>query len=136
MGRSRKIWGPDADQFRPERWLQTGVDPIEPVSASDTAAPAKLLSKTAFEFPVFNGGARACLGKKMAEVLAVAVIARLVERYEFAETVDKGKGMVEEPGGGERVSQSSLTLPMKGGLPCFVRRRDSLSDGQNRGSRN
>ncbi|KAF8862255.1 cytochrome P450 [Acephala macrosclerotiorum] len=96
MNRSRLIWGDDADEFKPERWLENGT----------------LVSKTAFEYPVFNGGPRTCLGKKMAESVAVQVIATLVLKFDF-EPID----------GMERISKNSLTLPMKGGLPCRVRSR-------------
>ena len=64
MNRSKLIWGKDADEFKPERWLKNG----------------NLISKTAFEYPVFNGGPRTCLGKKMAELVAVQIIASLVLR--------------------------------------------------------
>lgn len=96
MNRSKVTWGEDADSFRPERWLTNG----------------KLITKTASEFPVFNGGARTCLGKKMAEVMAVQIIATMMLSFDFM------------PGyGTKRVSKSSLTLPMEGGLPCYVRAR-------------
>ncbi|KAL6716916.1 hypothetical protein ACLMJK_004828 [Lecanora helva] len=107
MGRSRHIWGDDADEFRPERWLVPGAEGQKPT----------LRSVSAYEFPVFNGGPRTCLGKRMAELLGVHVLARLVWRYGFEEVLE-GMGK-----GGERRSQNSLTLPMEGGLPCFVRRR-------------
>jgi cytochrome P450 len=97
MNRSHLIWGSDAEEFKPERWLEDGV----------------LISKTAFEYPVFNGGPRTCLGKKMAESVAVQVIATMVLKFDFQLTDDK-----------ERVSKDSLTLPMEGGLPCQVRGRD------------
>ncbi|ESZ92523.1 cytochrome P450 [Sclerotinia borealis F-4128] len=93
MNRSKFTWGEDADDFKPERWLEDGV----------------LISKTAFEYPVFNGGPRTCLGKKMAEVVAAQVIALLVEQFNFTPIDNK-----------ERISKNSLTLPMKGGLPCRV----------------
>ncbi|KAF7925044.1 uncharacterized protein EAE98_007132 [Botrytis deweyae] len=93
MNRSRSIWGEDADNFRPERWLEDGV----------------IISKTAFEYPVFNGGPRTCLGKKMAEAVAAQVIATLVVNFNFS-LIDKK----------ERISRNSLTLPMEGGLPCRV----------------
>ena len=96
MNRSRLIWGDDADLFRPERWLENG----------------NLIPKTAFEYPVFNGGPRTCLGKKMAELVAVQVIATLVLKFDF-NAVDQR----------ERISKNSLTLPMEGGLPCYVRTR-------------
>ncbi|EFQ35453.1 cytochrome P450 [Colletotrichum graminicola M1.001] len=100
MNRSRLIWGPDADEFRPERWLVDG----------------KVANKSASEFPVFNGGPRTCLGKKMAEIIAVQVIATVVGLFDCVRVDDS-----------TRVSKSSLTLPMKDGLPCFVRRRGTGS---------
>ena len=108
MGRSRSIWGVDADEFRPERWLDT------------SPGDQKLISRTAFEFPVFNGGPRACLGKKMAEALAVAVIASLLPKFEFEpEEADNNSWET-------RRSRNSLTLPMLGGLPCYVRQRKDI----------
>jgi cytochrome P450 len=96
MNRSKLTWGGDATEFKPERWFENG----------------NLITKTASEFPVFNGGPRLCLGKKMAESVAVQVIATLVSHFDF-ESLD----------GKERVSKNSLTLPMEGGLPCRVRVR-------------
>ncbi|KAI4206294.1 MAG: hypothetical protein LQ346_001190 [Caloplaca aetnensis] len=104
MGRSHRIWGANSEQFKPDRWL--------------SAAGSVDLQKSAFEFPVFNGGPRICLGKKLAELLAVAVLARLTWRYEFTEVVERSLGGCGE--GGERKSQNSLTLPMEGGLPVNV----------------
>jgi len=96
MNRSKLIWGQDPDDFRPERWLQDG----------------NLITKTAFEFPVFNGGPRTCLGKKMAESVSVQVIATFVLKFDFVAIDTK-----------ERISKNSLTLPMEGGLPCRVKLR-------------
>ncbi|OTA91869.1 hypothetical protein M434DRAFT_12745 [Hypoxylon sp. CO27-5] len=97
MNRSKIGWGDDADSFRPERWL---------------TEDGKLITKSAAEFPVFNGGPRLCLGKRMAELLAVQVITTMVSLFDFMPHYE-----------GERVSKSSLTLPMKDGLPCLVRPR-------------
>lgn len=110
MNRSKLIWGDDPEAFRPERWFEDGCDPTKPT----------LKSKTAFEFPVFNGGPRSCLGKKMAELLAVYVIASLVSEFDFDEVLDEKRGGCGV--GKSRLSQNSLTLPMEGGLPCHVRR--------------
>ncbi|KAI1473020.1 cytochrome P450 [Daldinia caldariorum] len=95
MNRSTTRWGDDADSFRPERWL---------------TADGKLVTKSATEFPVFNGGPRLCLGKRMAELLAAQVISTVLLMFDFTPAY-----------GNERVSKSSLTLPMKGGLPCLVK---------------
>ncbi|KAH7346474.1 cytochrome P450 [Rhexocercosporidium sp. MPI-PUGE-AT-0058] len=93
MNRSTLIWGGDAEEFKPERWLEDG----------------SLVSKPAFEYPVFNGGPRTCLGKTMAVSVAVQVIATLQAKFNF-------KLMDEK----DRISKNSLTLPMEGGLPCQV----------------
>lgn len=96
MNRSKLIWGDDAEEFRPDRWLEDG----------------RLVSKSASEYPVFNGGLRTCLGKKMAESMAVTVIAKMVWDFDF-----------EDAEGVERISKNSLTLPMEGGLPVMVKPR-------------
>ncbi|KAL8920812.1 MAG: hypothetical protein Q9172_004318 [Xanthocarpia lactea] len=107
MGRSRQIWGDESERFKPERWLDTSGSIV--------------LQKSAFEFPVFNAGPRSCLGKKLAELLAVAVLARLIWKYDFSEVLEEKLGGCGV--GGERKSQNSLTLPMEGGLPVTVKLR-------------
>ncbi len=111
MNRSSLLWGGDGhppQEFRPARWLQ------------GNEGSRTVVTKTAFEFPVFNGGPRMCLGKKMADELAVRVIACLAEQFDFVELVEVEKGGEKK----ERKSRNSLTLPMEGGLPCFVKRRE------------
>lgn len=118
MGRSFDIWGPDAETFRPERWLsRDGAGAAGKEGGGQKTKPIIQLQKSAYEFPVFNAGPRSCLGKKLAEVLAVDVLARLISRYQFEEVLDQGTV------GGERRVQNSLTLPMEGGLPVRVRVR-------------
>ncbi|KAK4189338.1 cytochrome P450 86B1 [Podospora australis] len=95
MQRSKLTWGDDADEFNPSRFLDQN---------------GKLISRSASEFPVFYGGARTCLGRKMAEAIAVQVIPTMAWLFEFQPAYE-----------GERKSQTSLTLPMEGGLPVFVR---------------
>jgi cytochrome P450 len=108
MNRATLTFGDDAQAFRPERWLEI----------SDTGSE-RLMTKTAFEFPVFNGGPRACLGKKMAELMAAWVVVRMLGEFEFEEcrgsSLGRGEGVERE-----RESQNSLTLPMRDGLPCRV----------------
>ncbi|KAL8807869.1 MAG: hypothetical protein Q9200_004509 [Gallowayella weberi] len=112
MGRSHHIWGEDSEDFRPSRWLN--------ISGS------MVLQKPAYEFPVFNAGPRSCLGKKLAELLAVAVLVRLMWRYDFTEVLQKEQGGCGA--GGERTSQNSLTLPMDGGLPVKLKLRGMKKD--------
>lgn len=126
MNRSRAIWGSDAESFRPERWLvQEDVNSDNPslaLGSHTSAIPTvnkkirlTLKARPAADFPVFNGGQRLCLGKKMAELMAAQIIPSIVENFEFAPAFSLDK---------ERISGSSLTLPMEGGLPCTVRVRD------------
>lgn len=111
MNRSRLTWGDDADEFRPERWLMAAD--IEEKGAGLPPLKMAVTQKSASDFPVFNGGLRMCLGKKMAELIAVQVIATVAWTFEFVPAYE----------GRERTSKSSLTLPMEGGLPVFVKVR-------------
>ncbi|VUC21084.1 unnamed protein product [Clonostachys rosea] len=95
MNRSKSTWGEDASEFRPERWLVDG----------------RVRYREAAEFPVFQGGPRLCLGKKMAEMVAVQVIFELVSLFNFSPAYD-----------GEKVSRNHLTLPMEGGLKVYVKK--------------
>ena len=134
MGRSTLIWGSDATHFKPERWLEHPTNSTTETELdkhkndpnhdyeSKNSGKANLITKSAYENPVFNAGPRTCLGKKMAELLAVYVISALVWDYDFVEVLDKRKGGCGI--GGVRVCEESLTLPMKGGLLCKVQRRN------------
>lgn len=104
LNRSLSTFGADALEFRPERWLD-----------SDGRFIGKY--RGAGEFPVFNGGPRACLGRKMAEVMACWVLMKVLREWDFDEVRD-GEGNKE------RISANSLTLPMEGGLPCRVKVRE------------
>lgn len=63
MGRSTSIWGGDALQFKPERWLKDGA----------------LLSVSPFRFTPFQAGPRICLGKDSAYLqmkMTTAIVCR------------------------------------------------------------
>lgn len=113
--RSKITWGEDADVFRPDRWLtsETDVD-------GGGEERVRLVQKSASEFPVFNGGPRMCLGKRMAELIAVQVIASVIWTFDFVPAYE----------GRERSSKSSLTLPMEGGLPVLVKVRSRVDDDE------
>ncbi len=128
MNRSFSTYGPDALTFNPTRWLDPSSNATGNPSLSVLLPP-----KPAHEFPVFNGGPRACLGKKMAELMASYVLVRILSEFDFEEVFDHddddsgGKGTSTSDPKTERLSQNSLTLPMEGGLPCRVRRRSWAS---------
>ena len=105
LARSPSIWGDDASEFKPERWIDRQGD-----------GALHLVTRSAFENPVFNAGPRMCIGKKLAEVLAIRVLCEIVWLWDLKEV--QGKGEVN----GQRVLGESLTAPMEGGLPVKVRR--------------
>ena len=58
-------------------------------------------------------------------MLALSVITDLVWKYRFeeAEAVEEENVRSKLQPPVDRVCQKSLTLPMEGGLPCYVHRR-------------
>jgi cytochrome P450 len=61
MHRRKDLWGPDADEFKPDRWVGR---------------------KPGWEFLPFNGGPRICLGQQFALTEAGYVIVRIVQKYD------------------------------------------------------
>lgn len=93
MGKSEQIWGKDALQFKPERFL----DQKEP---------------SMYKYPAFNAGPRLCIGKPLAMITMKMALAYLLPRYEFIDTL-------QHPG----ETTWSLVLAMKGGYPLDFRKR-------------
>ncbi|PSR80330.1 cytochrome P450 [Coniella lustricola] len=60
MQRRKDLWGPDADEFRPERWQGR---------------------KVGWEYLPFNGGPRICIGQQFALTEASYVTVRLLQRF-------------------------------------------------------
>ncbi|CAB9517827.1 Leukotriene-B(4) omega-hydroxylase 2 [Seminavis robusta] len=93
MGRNTRIWGSDANEFKPSRFLNRK----EP---------------TPFQFPVFNAGRRLCLGKPMALNTLKLTVAYLVQRFELKDTQ-----------GHDGTYKWNFILKMKGGFPIQVTAR-------------
>ncbi|KAG8167723.1 hypothetical protein KVR01_003412 [Diaporthe batatas] len=66
--RRKDIWGPDADEFRPERWEGR---------------------KVGWEFLPFNGGPRICLGQQFALAESSYVTVRLLQRFDALESMER-----------------------------------------------
>ncbi|CAL4929871.1 unnamed protein product [Urochloa decumbens] len=100
MGRMESVWGEDAREFRPERWLNPADGTFRPDSP--------------FRYVAFHAGPRLCLGKEMAYIQMKSIVACVLEELDVA--VD----------GAYRPRQvASLTLRMADGLPVTVKpRRD------------
>ncbi|CAI0547113.1 unnamed protein product [Linum tenue] len=91
MGRMTSIWGEDAEEFRPERWLdEDGL--FRPESP--------------FKFTAFQAGPRICLGKEFAYRQMKIFAANLLYFFKF-KLVDESK---------EATYRLMFTLHMDGGL--------------------
>jgi cytochrome P450 len=88
-------WWPEADRFRPERWLD----------AEATAARPKMAY-----FP-FGAGTRICVGEQFAWMEAILVLATLARRWRVC--VD----------GPDPELEPIITLRPKDGLPARLERR-------------
>jgi cytochrome P450 len=130
-------WGPDAQEFRPERWLhaddQSGTSdtaPIDPLETSTNPVPIGLSSPAAFGgvgansdelcFAPFSFGARNCMGMNLALMEMRVVILTLLSKFHF-ELLDK-KIMDEEC-----MLETLPTMRPKDGLPVIIRKRDSTA---------
>lgn len=94
MGRSTNIWGADALEFRPDRWLN--AEPKDP-----------------YEYPVFHAGPRECLGKRLAMVEMKTVVASLIKHVKLRLAVPVDAVLPD----------TAATLGMSSGLRCYVEMR-------------
>lgn len=94
QGRCEALWGSDAHVFRPERWLERKMP-------------------SSFEFSVFTAGPRECLGKRLAEMEMVALLATLLPRFDLSLAIKPEEVKYD----------TQLTLGCSSGLPMEVRVR-------------
>lgn len=99
MGRNPHVWGPDAAEYKPERWLETVPGSKEP----------RVKSESAFKFIAFNAGPRTCLGMNLAMLEMKITVAALLSRFHVALTRPE-----------DVTYEFSVTLPVKGALPAVV----------------
>ncbi|RCI14671.1 hypothetical protein L249_6785 [Ophiocordyceps polyrhachis-furcata BCC 54312] len=93
MHRRRDFYGDDADDFRPERWLD------------DEATGAKAL-RPGWEYVPWNGGAHSCLGQQLGYMTAAYATVRLCQFYDRVESRVDGRW---------REHSSSITMNIGGG---------------------
>ncbi|KAI0056668.1 cytochrome P450 [Artomyces pyxidatus] len=70
------IWGPDASEWKPERWLSP-----HPQSVSDARIPGIYSNMM-----TFIGGGRACIGFKFSQLEMKVVLAQLIRSFRFSLT--------------------------------------------------
>jgi cytochrome P450 len=75
MHRRKDLYGEDAEEFKPERWL-------------DNPVTGRKGLRTGWEFLPFNGGARICLGQQFALTEAGYTIVRMAQTFSEIESRD------------------------------------------------
>ncbi|KAH9647406.1 cytochrome P450 family 704 subfamily A polypeptide 2 [Citrus sinensis] len=94
MGRMTYIWGEDAEEFRPERWLVNGV----------------FRSESPYKFAAFQAGPRICPGKEFAYRQMKILAAVLLQFFRF-KLVDETK---------EATYRTMFTLHVDKGLHLYA----------------
>uniref|UniRef100_A0ACD6A4S8 Uncharacterized protein n=1 Tax=Avena sativa TaxID=4498 RepID=A0ACD6A4S8_AVESA len=100
-GRMEAVWGPDSQEYRPERWL---------------LKDGRLRHVPSHKFPAFVMGPRLCLGKDIAMALLKIIVASVVWNFD----VDVLDGQVIR-------TKLSCLLQMKDGLKVMLNKRERSS---------
>ncbi|KAL8325778.1 hypothetical protein RB597_008849 [Gaeumannomyces tritici] len=79
--RGRAVYGPDADDFRPERWLLRAHDDDDDADGAGSERRRRRMEEVA-SF-AWGGGSRACLGRQLATVALYKLMAMLFSRYDL-----------------------------------------------------
>ncbi|XP_010446495.1 PREDICTED: alkane hydroxylase MAH1-like [Camelina sativa] len=97
LGRMKSVWGEDALEFKPERWIsESGRSVHEP----------------SYKFLSFNAGPRTCLGKEVALMQMKTVAVKIIQNYEMK--IVEGQKIEPAP---------SVILHMKHGVKVTVTKR-------------
>lgn len=70
----KSLWGPDAHEFNPERWMSTGADDKRAASGGATSN---------FAFMTFLHGPRSCIGQAFAKAEFACILAGWIGRFAF-----------------------------------------------------
>jgi cytochrome P450 len=95
--RVKSVWGEDAGEYRPERWIDLTTGKVKPVSP--------------FKFVTFGAGPRQCLGMRFALLQLQTTVAVLFSHFDLKTTEDPF----------DLTYDFAITLPVKGPLDVTVR---------------
>ncbi|KAL3661600.1 hypothetical protein V7S43_013360 [Phytophthora oleae] len=95
--RQPTVWGPDAAQYKPERWIDEKTGKLKTISN--------------FQFVTFSAGPRQCIGMRLAMMEMMTVLSVVFSRFDLV-TVDDAFDITYD---------FSLVLPVKGPLAVRVR---------------
>lgn len=97
---SKELWGPDADEFNPDRWMRAG-------QANSGGATSN------YAFSTFLHGPRGCIGQKFATAELACLVAALCGKFEWEltdpneEIIIKG-GITARPKNGMRLNLKAV----------------------------
>jgi cytochrome P450 len=109
--RDKEIWGEDADEWKPDRWMGKGW--------VDVASANNKLPGVYSGMMTFLGGSRACIGFKFSQLELKIVLTTLLEQFHFA--LPEGQEIIWQNSGlltpsTKQGSDQSPRLPLKVGL--------------------
>lgn len=76
VGRNKGVFGPDADDFRPDRWLQREGE-------EDDEAFKRRMQAWGNASIAFGGGSRICLGRNLSQMEVYKVVPTLIARFDI-----------------------------------------------------
>lgn len=94
--RNPEVWGRDADEFRPERWLEAQAE-------AEAGNRERLQRMEAYYLP-FGLGARTCIGKHISILEILKLVPRLLREFEWA---------LDRPEDGMKCEDFWFVLPQK-----------------------
>ncbi|KAI8992351.1 cytochrome P450 [Pilobolus umbonatus] len=97
QARCKSVWGENAADFYPERWIDEN---------------GSLIHEPESKWPVFQAGPRVCLGQKLATLESIVATIMLLRRYSFKLASDQ-----------HIIYDASITHPMKHGMKVFLEKR-------------
>jgi cytochrome P450 len=99
MNRLTEVWGPDAEEFNPQRFLTRDA----------STGQWSYQQQSQWKFHVFNAGPRLCLGMNLAGYEATAFLAATLQKYDFTWS-SKQQGQTSD---WPPTYANSVTHPMK-----------------------
>lgn len=75
VGRNKKVFGDNADEFYPDRWLQREGEGDEAYNERMTTYNSAWLA--------FGGGSRICLGRNLSQMEVYKIVPSLIARYDI-----------------------------------------------------
>lgn len=118
LNSSTQLWGEDAAEFRPDRFLVKGGAPLSGFThgipqSSDAETTADDKRKFSWSFLPFGAGPRSCLGRRLALMESVSILSSVIANFSFE--LPKGVTLHSVPLKGD------ITLGHKFGLPLLLK---------------